>query len=56
MKITFHADMEANDLVAYTTGEIWALPKDIWTKLANHVVEQDITVTVQTPIGRRRPP
>jgi hypothetical protein len=51
LKITFHSAMEANDLVAYTTNESWALPKDIWTKLALHVVEQDITVTVQTPTG-----
>ena len=33
------------------TSESWALPKDVWTKLAHHVVEQDITVTVQTPAG-----
>ena len=51
LKITFHADKEANDLVAYTNGESWALPKDVWRKLAHHVVEQDITVTVQTPAG-----
>ena len=51
LKITFHADMEANDLVAYTTSESWALPKDIWTKLALHVVEKDISITVQTPAG-----
>ena len=53
LKITFHADMEANDLVAYTSGESWALPKDIWTSSRRHIVEQDITVTVQTPDGRR---
>jgi hypothetical protein len=51
LKITFHADMEANDLVAYTTSESWALPKDIWMTLAQHVQKQDITVTVQTPAG-----
>jgi hypothetical protein len=51
LKITVHAAMEANDLVAYTTSESWALPKDIWMKLASHVREQDITVTVQTPTG-----
>ena len=27
LKITFHAAMEANDLVAYTTSESWALPE-----------------------------
>src|SRR4029079_18212988 len=51
LKITVHADNQANDLVAYTSGESWALPKDVWWKLAHHVVEQDITVTVQTPAG-----
>ena len=30
LKITFHADKQANDLVAYTNGETWAMPKDIW--------------------------
>jgi WD40-like Beta Propeller Repeat len=51
LKITFHSDKQANDLVAYTTGESWAMPKDVWTKLASHVVDQDITVTVQAPTG-----
>jgi Tol biopolymer transport system component len=51
LKITVHSDKEANDLVAYTTSESWAMPKDIWTKLALHVVDQDITVMVQTPTG-----
>jgi len=51
LKITFHSDMEANDLVAYSMGETWALPKDIWTALSTHVREQDITVTVQVPSG-----
>jgi len=51
LKITFHADREADDLVAYTNGESWALPKEVWMGLASHVVEEDITVTVQTPGG-----
>jgi WD40-like Beta Propeller Repeat len=51
LKITIHADREANDLVAYTHGESWAMPKDVWTGLAYHVVDEDITVTVQTPAG-----
>jgi hypothetical protein len=51
LKITVHADKEANDLVAYATGETWTMPKDIWTGLASHVVEEDITVTVQAPSG-----
>jgi len=51
LKITFHAEKQANDLVAYTSGESWAMPKDIWMGLARHVVEEDVTVTVQTPAG-----
>ena len=51
IKITFHSDLEANDLVAYTSSESWALPKDVWILLAHHVVEKDIIVTVQTPSG-----
>jgi hypothetical protein len=51
LKITFHADMESTDLVAYAQGDSWALPKPIWTSLAGHITEQNITVTVQTPSG-----
>ena len=51
LKITFHADMESTDLVAYAQGDSWALPTPIWQSLAQHIVEQDIKVTVQTPGG-----
>jgi hypothetical protein len=51
VKITFHADREADDLVAYTNGESWVLQNEVWMGLAQHVVEEDITVTVQTPAG-----
>ena len=51
LKITFHADMESTDLVAYAQGDSWALPKPIWQSLAQHIVEQNIKVTVQTPNG-----
>jgi hypothetical protein len=51
LKITFHADMESTDLVAYAMGDNWALPKSVWTNLAAHIVQQPITVTVQTPGG-----
>ena len=51
LKITFHADKEANDSVAYTSGETWALPKSVWMDLAKHVVEEDVTVTVQGQTG-----
>jgi hypothetical protein len=51
LKITFHADMESTDLVAYAMGESWALPKSVWQNLAAHIVKQPVTVTVQTPNG-----
>jgi hypothetical protein len=52
LKITVHADMESTDLVAYSSpGETWTMPKTLWGLLAGHIVEQDITVTVQTPGG-----
>jgi hypothetical protein len=51
LKITFHADMESTDLVAYAQGDSWALPKPIWQNLASHITEQNVTVTVQTPNG-----
>ena len=47
MKITVHADMEANDLVAYASGETWKMPANIWKGLAGHVVQQPVSVTVQ---------
>ena len=51
MKVTFHAEKEANDLVAYASGETWAMPKDIWMGLASHVVMEPVTVTVQLQTG-----
>ena len=51
LKITFHADMESTDLVAYAQGDSWALPTPVWQNLAEHIVEQPITVTVQEPSG-----
>jgi hypothetical protein len=46
MKVTVHADMEANDLVVYTSGNVWAMPKDIWVSLASHVQDAPITISV----------
>jgi len=51
LKITFHADMESTDLVAYAQGDHWALPKPLWQSLAAHINLQPIKVTVQTPGG-----
>ncbi len=46
MKIVFHSDKEANDLVVFTSSNIWAMPKDIWTNLAGHVQDSPITISV----------
>ena len=51
LKITFHADMESTDLVAYSMGDSFALPKNVWQALAAHIVNQPVAVTVQTPGG-----
>jgi len=46
MKITFHSEKEANDMVVYTNSNNWKMPKDIWTSLASHVQDSPIEVTV----------
>jgi hypothetical protein len=46
-EIRLHADLEANDLVVYTTATTYTLPKDIWTALANNVLLKPITVTIR---------
>jgi len=51
VQITVHADIEANDLVVYTTADNWIMDKDIWTGLSQHVHEQDISVTVRAAGG-----
>jgi len=51
VQITLHADIEANDLVAYTTADHWLVPKDVWKGLSQHVHEADITVTVRAVSG-----
>ncbi len=50
-KLTFHADREANDLVAYTSKIPWAMPKEIWHALATNVMEEDVTLTVRASNG-----
>jgi hypothetical protein len=46
-EIRLHADAEANDFVVYTTSTTYALPKDVWTALANNVHMAPITVTIR---------
>lgn len=50
-QITVHADLEANDLVVYTKDDHWIMDKTIWSGLASHVHEQDISVTVRIAGG-----
>jgi hypothetical protein len=51
VKITVHADIEANDLVVYTTADNWIMDKAIWDGLRVHVHESDISVTVRAASG-----
>jgi hypothetical protein len=50
-QITIHADLEAHDLVVYTKSDNWIMDKAIWSGLASHVHEQDISVTVRMAGG-----
>lgn len=51
VQITVHADIEANDLVVYTTADNWIMDKTIWDGLRVHVHESDISVTVRAASG-----
>jgi len=46
MKIIFHSDREANDLVVYAASNTWTMPRAIWQPLSNHVLDSPITVAV----------
>jgi len=50
-EVRFHADKEANDLVAYTTNAVWTMPRAIWLQLAVNVRDAPITVTVRAQGG-----
>jgi hypothetical protein len=45
MEIRLHADIEHNDLVAYTRQSSWLMPKDAWEKLATNA--RSVTATVR---------
>ncbi|AUX38227.1 MULTISPECIES: PD40 domain-containing protein [Sorangium] len=47
-EIRVHADREKNDLVVYTTNREWKMPKDMWEKLASHVRNEPITLTIRS--------
>ncbi len=50
-QITIHADLEANDLVVYTAAGFWVMDAKTWQGLAEHVQEQDISVSVRLVSG-----
>jgi mono/diheme cytochrome c family protein len=43
-QIRLHADVEANELVAYTKSDHWLLPFEIWQKVGLNVRHIDVTV------------
>jgi len=46
-EIRVHAELEKNDLVVYTTATTYAMPREIWLKLASNVLLKPITVTIR---------
>jgi hypothetical protein len=46
-EIRLHADIEANDLVVYTTATVWTMPAAMWQALSTNVVDRPITVSVR---------
>jgi hypothetical protein len=46
-ELTLTAANETNPLVVYTSNSTYTLPKAMWTALAQHIVDQPITMTVR---------
>jgi hypothetical protein len=46
-EIRVHADQETNDLVVYTTQTTWTMSSQMWSSLAQHVIDEPITVTIR---------
>jgi WD40-like Beta Propeller Repeat len=46
-EIRLHADIEANDLVVYTTATVWTMPAAMWTALSANANGKPITVSVR---------
>ena len=46
-EIRFHADVEKNDLVVYTTKNSYLMPADAWAGVAAHAAGGALTVTVR---------
>ncbi|MES1205098.1 MAG: hypothetical protein ABUS79_04100 [Pseudomonadota bacterium] len=47
LQIRFHSSKQANDLVVYTTSDVWTMDKAIWRALAGHTVDEPIQVAVR---------
>lgn len=51
-KITISSQRQDKELVAYTSGDSWTMPKEIWRNLAGHVQDlSDIVVKVRAAGG-----
>ena len=46
-EIRLHSPAETNDLVVYTQNQEWKMDAATWQAIANHLVDQPITVTVR---------
>jgi mono/diheme cytochrome c family protein len=46
-EVRLHVGNQANDLVVYTTQNLWTLPKDLWTALDQDSYDEPMTVTVR---------
>lgn len=46
-EIRFHADVEKNDLVVYTTKNSYLMPADAWKGVAAHAAGSALTITVR---------
>lgn len=58
-EIRISSSVEANDLVAYTTEKIWAIPRDVWATAGQNHAGKTVSVTIRgvtrasggTPVG-----
>jgi hypothetical protein len=46
-EIRLSSEIEANDLVVYTTATTFVLPREIWSAVGKHVLDSAITVTIR---------
>jgi len=46
-EIRFHADIEKNDFVVYTSANKYTMPQDVWAGVAAHASGSALTITVR---------